>query len=67
MWQAGPGDIAENLPAVIPGRRETASPESIAPALRSMDSGLLASLGPGMTAFSGSELRTDYFRFVIGM
>ena len=29
--------------------RRAASPESIAPALRVMDSGLLAALGPGMT------------------
>jgi hypothetical protein len=29
--------------------RRAASPESITPALRRMDSGLLAALGPGMT------------------
>jgi len=35
--------------AVIPGRRKAASPESITPALRSMDSGLAPAARPGMT------------------
>jgi len=41
-------DVAHPL-SVIPGRAEGASPESITPALRSMDSGPAASRRPGMT------------------
>jgi Ni,Fe-hydrogenase III large subunit len=42
-------DVKHPLSAVIPGRRHAAGPESITTA-RSMDSGLLATLGRGMTA-----------------
>ncbi len=46
-----------NLPPVIPGRAEGANPKSIAPALRSMDSGSAAARRPGMTSREGDTLR----------
>jgi isoleucyl-tRNA synthetase len=46
-----------NLPPVIPGRAEGANPESITPALRSMDSGSAAARRPGMTGGEGDTLR----------
>ncbi len=42
-------DVEHPLSSVIPGRPEGPGPESITPALRSMDSGLAPSARPGMT------------------
>ena len=46
--------------SVIPGRREAPGPESITPALRSMDSGLAPSARPGMTARSALLALSDW-------
>jgi isoleucyl-tRNA synthetase len=45
------------VPSVIPGRAEGASPESMIPALRTMDSGSAAARRPGMTAGDTDTLR----------